>query len=131
MLERSPNLECLILEHENPPLPRIGESHLRIQFKMVRAGYPFLPHWSPPESVANCLSSHLKTICIKAFKGKRFFGHLDEMEVIKYLLNNGQVLEKMTIYTSGLSTDAEELNGELSTFERSSGTCQVELIEEL
>ena len=129
MLEGSPSLECLILEHENHALP--GTGGLLLPMRINVAGYPFLQPWSPPESVPNCLLSHLKTICIKAFQGKIFTGYLDEIQVIKYLLKNGQVLENMTIYTSGFSTDAEEkLIEEFSMFERGSGTCRFELIKE-
>ena len=40
-----------------------------------------------------CLISHLKTITIRGFKG---YPH--EEKLAKYLLKEGQVLSKMTIY---------------------------------
>lgn len=129
ILQRSSNLECLVLEHWN--LPPLGEPCLRIQL-VVPNEFPFVQHWSLPESVPKCLSSHLKTICIKGFKGKGFIGYLDEKEVINYLLKNGQVLEKMTIYTPGLPRDEEEeLNEGFSMFEWGSKTCQVEIIQKV
>lgn len=52
--------------------------------------------WNPPEVVPICLTSHLKTISIRGFKLKAL---QVEIDVAKYLLKNGQVLNKMTIYT--------------------------------
>lgn len=48
------------------------------------------------------LTLHLKTITMNRFKGRR-----DEMEAVKYLLKNGEVLSRMviTMRTSGLSDD--------------------------
>ncbi|CAL2253516.1 unnamed protein product [Prunus armeniaca] len=48
--------------------------------------------WDPPRLVATCLSSHLKTICIR-----RFWARKVQMEVVKYLLENGHLLDKMII----------------------------------
>lgn len=136
-LERSSNLECLVLEHEYyyTYTPYCGKSDLVIELEdpieLVESVevVPEVLKWSPPESVPNCLSSRLKTISIMGFKGKGYFGYLDEKELIKYLLKNGQVLQKLTIYTPGLSRDAEEeLYEEFSMFEWGSKTCQVDII---
>lgn len=51
-------------------------------------------HWSSPEDMPLCFFSHLKTISLKGFKGRRV-----EMEMVKFLLNNGHRLKKMTIAT--------------------------------
>ncbi|KAL6203071.1 hypothetical protein ACLB2K_026775 [Fragaria x ananassa] len=51
-------------------------------------------HWSPPEDMPLCFLSHLKTISLKGFKGRRV-----EMEMVTFLLNNGHLLKKMTIAT--------------------------------
>lgn len=84
--------------------------------------YSELP-WNPPEVVPICLSSHLKTISIKGFKARRV-----EMELAKYLLNSGYVLNKMTLYTGFLFTDAEELYKEVFMFHRATN-CQVKFIK--
>lgn len=79
--------------------------------------------WNPPKDVPICLSSHLKTISIRGFKGRRI-----EMEMAKYLLKNGHRLNKMTIYTGFLYTEAEDLYREFLMFHRAA-TCQVEFIK--
>lgn len=104
------------------------ESEMRIDLRELAK----VLNWIPPESVPKCLLSHLKTISIKGLKGKRYIGYLDEMELTKYLLKNGRVLEKMTISTPGLLWGTkEEIYTEISMFEWGSKTVQVELIEKL
>ncbi|PRQ60548.1 putative FBD domain-containing protein [Rosa chinensis] len=64
-------------------------------------------HWNPPEVVRlvpSCLLSHLKTISIHGFKGQRI-----EIEVTKYLLFNGYLLNKLTI-TYSIDLSDEEHN---------------------
>ncbi|XP_062014483.1 F-box/FBD/LRR-repeat protein At1g78750-like [Rosa rugosa] len=138
LLERSHNLECLVLEHEGHRQPRnLTEQEkkgIRIKlpedFKLVE--FPAEVQWSPPESVPKCLLSSLKSICIMGFKGKGMYGHLDEMEVIKYLLTNGRVLEKMTIYTPGLfMCTTEDFYKEFSLFGWGSKTCEVEIVRKI
>lgn len=79
------------------------------------------PQWNTPETVPICVSSHLKTITIRGFGG----GY-DEMEVAKYLLENGKVLNKMVIYGFVFSCGSEKLDKEIVMFQTSSRTCQVE-----
>ncbi|XP_062014045.1 F-box/FBD/LRR-repeat protein At5g56420-like [Rosa rugosa] len=114
LLHRTPNLEDLDLVLEDELL-----------FYAQRTGgekdYPEL-QWTPPELVPNCLSSHLKTISIRGFKGLQF-----EMKVVKYMLLNGCHLNKMTIYTSMLEKE-EEYCRDLLSFQRVM-TCQVEFRE--
>lgn len=72
-----------------------------------------------------CLLLHLKTISIKGFGGWWI-----EKEVAKYLLKNGKVLNKMTIYTPmTILTGLELLYNEFLMFPRGSGTCQVQFIK--
>lgn len=79
--------------------------------------------WNPPEAVPTCLSSHLKTISIHGFKGRRA-----EMEVAKYLLKNGYLLKKLTIaYSIYLSDDQkDELRNEFYGFQ-TAVTCELKL----
>lgn len=49
---------------------------------------------NPPELAPICLSSSLDTVSVKGFKGRQY-----EMEVAKYLLNYGEVLNTMIIST--------------------------------
>lgn len=50
-------------------------------------------NWSASEFLPSCLLSHLKTVAIRAVKAR-----VDEIEVAKYLLKNGEVLKKMTFH---------------------------------
>ncbi|KAK9937695.1 hypothetical protein M0R45_014468 [Rubus argutus] len=104
-LERSPNLESFVINHETcQPCYLTQEEEVVIDLSHLTRNpdYVEVLYWSPPESVPKCLLSSLKTITIKGFQGKGFYGYLDEMELIKYLLKNCLVLERMTIYTPGL-----------------------------
>ena len=165
VLERSPILECLEIDDGFYPTRRqMEEEVIRVaeqKKKVIRvaerkkklteitdrgvvvidlAKYAKVLNWIPPESVPNCLSSHLKTIAIKGFKGKEHIGFLDEMALTKYLLISSRVLEKMTIYTPGLHRiytpglrrgTTEEIYDELSMVELGSKAAQVEVIEQL
>ncbi|XP_050369735.1 F-box/LRR-repeat protein At4g14103-like [Argentina anserina] len=106
LLERIPKLEYFVLEYE---VINIGEDSAYQMMAM--------------ESVPNCLTSHLKSISIKGLKGEP-----SDLEMLKYLLRNGEVLEKMTIYAGGLLCTKEELNREVRMFKRGSKTCEVEYI---
>ncbi|KAL6283332.1 hypothetical protein ACE6H2_014261 [Prunus campanulata] len=80
--------------------------------------------WDPPKVVPNCLSSHLKTVSILRFGARKV-----EMEVVKYLLKYGHLLDKMTlIYAGNLRTEVFEglYRREIKMFQRASMTCQVE-----
>ncbi|KAM5556004.1 F-box/LRR-repeat protein [Rosa sericea] len=72
-----------------------------------------------PEVVPLCLSSHLKSISIWAFKGRRF-----EMKVAEYLLKNGYHLNRFTISYTGVLDKKEELRKELFMFQRAI-TCSI------
>lgn len=105
-LERSPNLEHLILELDN---------------KKFRSEKTF----TPPEFVPVCLSSHLKTIYMRGFNGRWV-----ELEVLNYLLGYGQVLDELTISshpTLGYRKE-ESLSKEILLFPRASRTCEVKFM---
>ncbi|KAK9940178.1 hypothetical protein M0R45_016850 [Rubus argutus] len=107
-LNSAPNLEHLVLEDRT-------EGHK--EFSAL--------HWNPPKYVPICLSSHLKTISFKGFKGLPV-----EMEMVKYLLKNGHLLNKMTIFTGLRLSYAkqEELYREFMMFHRET-TCHVEFMQ--
>ncbi|KAM1228724.1 hypothetical protein ACFX2J_007790 [Malus domestica] len=111
LLERSPNLEYLVFEHKDCTICNVED---------------FRHEFIPPEVVPISLSSQLKTININRFKGRR-----GEMELVKYLLTNGGVLNKMTIDASGNTNRpharTKALSKEVSLFQRGSKTCQVEI----
>ncbi|CAN6559752.1 unnamed protein product [Malus baccata var. baccata] len=105
LLLRAPNLEDLALEDETDSEEEYSDV------------------WEPPKFLLICLSSRLKTISITGFKGWPV-----EREAAKYLLRNGYLLNKMTIYTHRhLICKKEELLKEFLMFHRAM-TCQVEFI---
>jgi hypothetical protein len=129
-LERSPNLESFVINHETCRPHHPTEVVIDLTDCRNPDNVEVL-YWSPPESVPKCLLSSLKTISIKGFQGKGFFGYLDEMELIKYLLKNCLALEKMTIYSPGLCQDTkDESYNEISESEWGSKTVQVQMISE-
>lgn len=73
--------------------------------------------------------SHLKTFSMKGYKGRR-----DEMEVAKYMLINGEVLNTITISTKDyihedrLYEKEEELYLRLLQVKKGSKTCQVKFV---
>ncbi|CAN6559753.1 unnamed protein product [Malus baccata var. baccata] len=80
--------------------------------------------WNQPPNVPTCLLSHLKTVSLKGLEGRRV-----DTEVAKYLLNNGCLLSKLTIYAGrSVCYQKEELYKKLLKFHRTSRTCQVEFI---
>lgn len=87
--------------------------------------------WNPPELVPSCLSSSLNTVSVKGFKGRQH-----EMEVAKYLLNYGEVLNTMIISTKDWldmqegrpHKTEEELCKEFRVFQKGSKICQVKII---
>nr|XP_011462152.1 PREDICTED: LOW QUALITY PROTEIN: putative F-box/FBD/LRR-repeat protein At5g22670 [Fragaria vesca subsp. vesca] len=105
LLQKTPNLEDLDLVLEN-----VWEDE----------DYPEL-QWNPLQLVPDCLSSNLKTISIRGFKGRQV-----ETKLAKYMLLNGCHLNKMTIYTS--ISEKEETCKEFLTFKRAM-TCQLEFKE--
>ncbi|KAM5584047.1 FBD-associated F-box protein [Rosa sericea] len=106
-LNSAPNLEILVLDDRTKGQKELSEIH-----------------WNPPEQVPSSLLSNLKTICFKGFKGRLF-----EIKMIKYLLKNGQLLNKMTVSTGlHLSYDRQnELYTEFMMFHRAV-TCHVEFM---
>ncbi|ONI12355.1 hypothetical protein PRUPE_4G158700 [Prunus persica] len=114
LLKRSPNLEYLVLEHNEVACTIYSDD------EEYFAEY-FDHEWNTPETVPVCLSAHLKSITIRGFKGDS-----DEMEAAKYLLEKGKVLNKVTIYAGDLLCSREELDEELELIRRGSRTCRVE-----
>ncbi|ONI12360.1 hypothetical protein PRUPE_4G158900 [Prunus persica] len=112
LLKRSPNLEYLVVEHkEYRGCDEDYEEHETYSKHVLYSKQ----RWRKPESVPVCLISHLKTITIRGFKG---YPH--EEKLAKYLLKEGQVLSKMTIYN--------DLAKEFSMSQRASKACRVEFI---
>ncbi|KAF8380604.1 hypothetical protein HHK36_028092 [Tetracentron sinense] len=80
LLKCSPNLEALLIE-----FVEMSE---------------WENYWKSQDEDVTCLAYHLKTVEISNCEGQE-----NELEFVKFLLKNGRVLEKMTIF---LSTDLEE-----------------------
>ncbi|EYU44919.1 hypothetical protein MIMGU_mgv1a026551mg [Erythranthe guttata] len=79
----------------------------------------------PPEQVPKCLLSHLRIIKVVKIEGKKH-----EFEIIRYLLRNTQVLEKMDIeYAQCLASeeDISTLKKTISPFQRERGSAACEV----
>ncbi|KAL7087281.1 hypothetical protein ACP275_13G058500 [Erythranthe tilingii] len=81
----------------------------------------------PPQQVPKCLLSHLRTIRLSYIGGEKY-----ELEIIRYLLRNAKVLERMEIVDADLCGN-EKINmiQEISLFQRGSTTCQVAFVSDL
>ncbi|XP_057484503.1 putative F-box/FBD/LRR-repeat protein At5g22670 isoform X2 [Actinidia eriantha] len=103
-----PNLVTLELRKEPPP-----EHEMWIQ----EFG------WTEPQETPTCLLSHLETILMTGFKGQD-----EELKLLKYFLENGKALKKVTIQCRYLAIQEERniLRG-LAMFPRASKTCQIEV----
>ncbi|CAN6694058.1 unnamed protein product [Malus baccata var. baccata] len=137
LLQRSPNLEHLVFEHKvqrsysySTPIPAgslISGAFVDCYKEFVKCSEcneeDFEHEFYPPEIVPISLSSHLKTITVNRYKGTRY-----EVQLVKYLLKNGEVLNKMTISTEVTSDEQKKaLFEEFLLFQRGSKTCEVEM----
>ncbi|KAE9456666.1 hypothetical protein C3L33_11431, partial [Rhododendron williamsianum] len=99
-LECSPNLQVLTLEENRVP----GSTKC----------------WTPPTRVPCCLLSHLEEIRILKFDGDGY-----DLGVIVYLLENAQVLKKLTI---DCQNSTRFFRDKLAEFPRGSKTCQLSFL---
>lgn len=81
--------------------------------------------WIEPHCAAQCLLLHVKRIEIFRFGGQK-----DEMELVKYLLKNGEGLNRMMIVFMNSATK-KKLCQKLLRFERGSTTCEVQFLWDL
>lgn len=151
ILERSPHVEHLVLEHSvrcvSVVMHETKCSCFTRLFSLKSFAYgqltscddddsfdddseydsepeePPKPQWLPPQVVPICLVSHLKTVAIEGFKGQ-----VDAIEVAKYFLRNGAVLEKLTVSKAPTCEEIQALYEELLTVPRVSKACIVEFI---
>ncbi|XP_057950923.1 F-box protein At4g22280-like isoform X2 [Malania oleifera] len=101
LLYSSPKLEALV----------IGEGFVDVKESLINF----------PDSSSGCLS-HLKEVELKEFNGKE-----DELQLVEYLLESAEVLEKMTISYFGLEQFEMDLHigKKLLTFPRHSKACRI------
>ncbi|KAK3227512.1 hypothetical protein Dsin_007374 [Dipteronia sinensis] len=104
-LSSSPNLESLTLE---------------MNHRVECALQGFLPFES--KSVPSCLRLHLKVIEITDMRGI-----CGELEVIKYLLKNSEVLEKLEVNFAS-SMKKKYLRRQILNYYRGSPTCEIKFI---
>lgn len=76
--------------------------------------------WTPPMRVPCCLLSHLEEIRILKFDGDGY-----DLGVIVYLLENAQVLKKLTI---DCQNSTRFFRDKLAEFPRGSKTCQLSFL---
>ncbi|XP_004301969.1 PREDICTED: F-box/LRR-repeat protein 13-like [Fragaria vesca subsp. vesca] len=122
ILERSPHVEHLVLEHSLTSCDDDDSFDDDSEYDSEPEEPP-KPQWLPPQVVPICLVSHLKTVAIEGFKGQ-----VDAIEVAKYFLRNGAVLEKLTVSKAPTCEEIQALYEELLTVPRVSKACIVEFI---
>ncbi|RHN70510.1 putative F-box domain, FBD domain, leucine-rich repeat domain, L domain-containing protein [Medicago truncatula] len=74
--------------------------------------------WKYPPTVPDCLSSQLKTCCVRSYIGTEY-----EFKFVKYIMQHSNVLETMTIQSTCLENDRMKLK--LSSCTRGSTTCKL------
>nr|XP_011465873.1 PREDICTED: F-box/LRR-repeat protein At4g14103-like [Fragaria vesca subsp. vesca] len=95
-------------DHDDGPVNEQGSDH----------------QWNPPDCVPKCCLLHLKIVSIEGFTRNR-----NELEVAKYLLKYGQVLNKMTISMDDLDVnEKEKIYKEILMVPRGSRTSIVKFI---
>ncbi|CAL5359105.1 unnamed protein product [Camellia sinensis] len=81
-------------------------------------------YWFEPQGVPSCLRCTLEEIKVSGIDGLQ-----DELDLIKYFLENARVLENMTIGSRMLSIKEEaEFLRQLVRLPRCSKSCQIELV---
>ncbi|GFY91735.1 hypothetical protein Acr_08g0001310 [Actinidia rufa] len=74
-------------------------------------------------AVPGCLLSHLKLIKVDSFRGRE-----DQLQLVKYFLNNAKVLNKMIIVCEYLTHgELVKFKNKILMFPRGSETCQIEV----
>lgn len=106
ILARSPKLQSLVFPNGLVGMSSYGSSFL----------------WSPSELVPERLFSHLKTIEIREFLGKD-----EELLLIKYFLEYGRSLRRISIDCSHVPKYAK-IQKELLKLRKGSKTCKLDLI---
>ncbi|GER53337.1 F-box/RNI-like/FBD-like domains-containing protein [Striga asiatica] len=87
----------------------------KLKVLTIRKTYNNRKRWlAAPLHVPNCLSSHLKIVQIHELKGTE-----NELDMVRYLLKNAEVLERMELHCL-----AESI-GRISSFGRGSETCEI------
>ncbi|KAL7129582.1 hypothetical protein ABFS83_13G077400 [Erythranthe nasuta] len=82
--------------------------------------------WIEPPHVPKCISSHVRTIRLVEIVGTKH-----EFEIVRYLLKNAQVLERMEIVYPPFLESHEKIYvlEQISLFERRSEACELEFVD--
>lgn len=84
-------------------------------------------YWEPPRCVPECLLFTLKNIEIQYFCGEE----REELKLVKFLLKNAVVLEKMTLVCHEDCIDIYSFRDELMNYRRGSAACQLDILPEV
>ncbi|ESR40523.1 hypothetical protein CICLE_v10027340mg, partial [Citrus x clementina] len=77
--------------------------------------------WREPKAAPMCMCNYLKVIGIKGFQGKQY-----ELTVVKFLLREALVMEKMVICALPLTSDEEMmLRKTMLEYRRGSKDCRI------
>ncbi|KAI4332983.1 hypothetical protein L6164_017841 [Bauhinia variegata] len=114
LLQKSPNLEVLVIQRT--PRGSEWDPTLVPSFSLGEESC-----WTEPSSVPVCVSSHLIKFEFRGFQGLEAAA---ELEFVRYVLENSNVLNKVTIQPSDLMNlgQRDGLRGNLSMLPRGSKT---------
>ncbi|ESQ30287.1 hypothetical protein EUTSA_v10012401mg [Eutrema salsugineum] len=84
--------------------------------------------WNQPSSVPECMFSSLEI-----FNWSQYFGRPQDRDIAVYILKNGRLLKRATIYANTLEHDVPNLKmiKELTLSSRASPTCELVFVEGL
>lgn len=106
LLNSSPNLEALAIyspKHER------GSNFYRK---------------TPNKAAISCLTNHLKTVEIKHFSG-----YVNQLEIVRFLLKNGHVLQRMSIRLAAGVENQGKIISRIMKFRRSSSSVVLEFLD--
>ncbi|XP_012848307.1 PREDICTED: F-box/FBD/LRR-repeat protein At2g26030-like [Erythranthe guttata] len=120
------NLTNLELTDHFLLLSKFLENSDNLEFLFLRGADGKKVDWTTePEEVPRCLISHLRTITL----GENIYSK-EDLEIVRYLLRNGKVLERMEIACPLFShcEFTDSMFDGISQFERGSEKCEVVLV---
>ncbi|XVE80335.1 hypothetical protein DITRI_Ditri14bG0131600 [Diplodiscus trichospermus] len=112
LLEHSPNLTSLVVEKAKV-VREIWENASYWPYE-----YQIINKWDAPTTVFKCLVCSLETVQMKDVNG------FQEMEVIKYFLQNALVMKKLVLYVARALSN--EIKASILDQPRASNQCKIE-----
>lgn len=79
---------------------------------------------TPNKAAISCLTNHLKTVEIKHFSG-----YVNQLEIVRFLLKNGHVLQRMSIRLAAGVENQGKIISRIMKFRRSSSSVVLEFLD--